>query len=48
MIEAVYANAKAAGASRVHWLTKTDNTHARVLYDQVGENSGFMQYRKIF
>jgi GNAT superfamily N-acetyltransferase len=48
LIEAVYEKAKAAGASRVHWLTQTTNTQARILYDQVADNSGFMQYRKIF
>lgn len=48
LIEAVSADAKAKGASRVYWLTKTDNAQARILYDQVAENSGFMQYRKIF
>ena len=48
LIEAVYEKAKAAGASRVHWLTQTTNAQARILYDQVADNSGFMQYRKIF
>lgn len=48
LIEAVYERAKAAGASRVHWLTQNDNAQARILYDQVADNSGFMQYRKIF
>ncbi|MBI3700603.1 MAG: GNAT family N-acetyltransferase [Afipia sp.] len=48
LIEAVYKRAKAAGASRVHWLTQNDNAQARILYDQVADNSGFMQYRKIF
>ena len=48
LIEAVYDKAKAAGASRVHWLTHTTNAQARILYDQVAENPGFMQYRKIF
>jgi GNAT superfamily N-acetyltransferase len=48
LIEAVYEKAKAAGASRVHWLTQTTNAQARVLYDQVADNSGFMQYRKVF
>ena len=48
LIEAVYTEAKAKGASRVHWLTKTDNAQARILYDQVADNSGFMQYRKVF
>ena len=47
LIEAVYDKAKAAGASRVHWLTQTSNAQARILYDQVAENTGSMQYRKI-
>ena len=47
LIEAVYAKAKEAGASRVHWLTQTSNAQARILYDQVADDSGFMQYRKI-
>jgi GNAT superfamily N-acetyltransferase len=48
LIEAVYAKAKADGCSRVHWLTHTSNAQARILYDQVADNSGFMQYRKVF
>jgi hypothetical protein len=44
----VYEKAKQAGASRVHWLTQASNTQARILYDQVAEASGFMQYRKLF
>jgi GNAT superfamily N-acetyltransferase len=48
LIEAVYGEAKAAGASRVHWLTQTTNTQARILYDRVADDSGFMQYRKVF
>jgi GNAT superfamily N-acetyltransferase len=47
LIEAVYATAKAAGASRVHWLTQFENARAQVLYDDVADRSGFMQYRKI-
>ncbi len=48
LIEAVYAAAKAAGCSRVHWLTQNDNAQARILYDKIADNSGFMQYRKVF
>jgi GNAT superfamily N-acetyltransferase len=48
LIEAVYEKAKAAGASRVYWLTHTTNAQARILYDHVADNPGFMQYRKIF
>jgi GNAT superfamily N-acetyltransferase len=48
LIEAVYERAKAAGASRVYWLTQEDNTAARALYDKVADRPGFIQYRKIF
>ncbi|AVT81403.1 MULTISPECIES: GNAT family N-acetyltransferase [Rhodopseudomonas] len=47
LIEAVYARAKADGCSRVHWLTQTGNATARLLYDRIAEDSGFMQYRKV-
>ena len=48
LIEAVYAKAREAGASRVHWLTHETNAQARILYDQVADRPGFIQYRKIF
>jgi GNAT superfamily N-acetyltransferase len=46
LIEAVYAKAKEAGSTRVYWLTHETNAQARILYDQVAENAGFIQYRK--
>jgi GNAT superfamily N-acetyltransferase len=48
LIEAVYREAAAAGASRVHWLTQEGNATARALYDRLAQRSGFIQYRKIF
>ncbi|MGP9812840.1 GNAT family N-acetyltransferase [Rhodopseudomonas sp. NSM] len=48
LIEAVYDRAKADGCSRVHWLTQTGNATARLLYDRIADDSGFMQYRKVF
>ena len=33
-------------ANRVHWLTHTTNAQARILYDQVADNRGFIQYSK--
>lgn len=48
LIEAVAERAKADGASRIHWLTQPGNTTARALYDQLADDSGFMQYRRIF
>ncbi len=47
LIEAVYDKAREAGASRVYWLTHNSNARARILYDQVAENLGHIQYRKI-
>jgi hypothetical protein len=44
---AFYKSTLAPGASRVHWLTQTSNAQARILYDQVADDSGFMQYRKL-
>ncbi len=48
LIEHVYAEAQAAGASRVHWLTQEDNAQARLLYDRIATRSGFIQYRQLF
>jgi GNAT superfamily N-acetyltransferase len=48
LIAAVEREARAAGASRVYWLTQESNATARALYDQVADRSGFIQYRKIF
>jgi GNAT superfamily N-acetyltransferase len=48
LIAAVEREARKAGASRLHWLTKEDNHSARALYDQMADRSGFIQYRKLF
>lgn len=47
LIEAVYAAARQAGASRVYWLTHETNAEAMVLYNKVADRSGFLQYRKL-
>jgi GNAT superfamily N-acetyltransferase len=47
LIEHVYAQAAAAGASRVHWLTQSTNHTAMHLYDRIASASGFVQYRKL-
>ncbi len=46
MIEHVYAQARATGAARVHWLTQEHNSTAMQLYERIAERSGFVQYRK--
>jgi GNAT superfamily N-acetyltransferase len=48
LIEAVEQEARAAGASRVYWLTHESNAIARALYDKVAERPGFIQYRRVF
>ena len=47
LIQAVYAAAKAAGSTRVYWLTHETNATAMRLYDQVATKSGFQVYRKM-
>jgi GNAT superfamily N-acetyltransferase len=47
LIAAVEREARAAGASRIYWLTQESNAAARALYDKVADRSGFIQYRKI-
>ena len=47
LIEHVYAAARAAGCSRVYWLTHETNQEAMQLYDRIAERSGFVQYRKV-
>ena len=46
LIEAVYELADERGAERVYWLTHETNTTARVLYDKVARNRGFIQYQR--
>ncbi|MGJ5022576.1 N-acetyltransferase family protein [Bradyrhizobium oligotrophicum] len=46
LIEAVYREARQAGAPRVYWQTHETNTTAQALYDKVAERSGFIVYRK--
>ena len=46
LIEAVYTQARLAGAPRVYWQTHETNATARALYDKLAERSGFIVYRK--
>ena len=48
LIEAVYARARKAKASRVYWLTQEGNATARILYDKIADLPGFVIYRKVF
>jgi GNAT superfamily N-acetyltransferase len=48
LIMAVEERARAAGASRLYWLTHETNASAHALYDRLAERSGFIQYRKLF
>ncbi|MGY2061662.1 GNAT family N-acetyltransferase [Nocardia gipuzkoensis] len=44
LITAIESWARANGCARLYWHTHESNTTARRLYDQVGENRGFIQY----
>ncbi|MBT2302135.1 GNAT family N-acetyltransferase [Variovorax paradoxus] len=46
LIEAVYEEAKSAGASRVYWQTHESNAAGRLLYDKVAKHLGFIVYTK--
>jgi len=46
LIEAVYEQARIAGAPRVYWQTHETNQTAQSLYNQVAEKSGFLVYRR--
>ena len=48
LIEAVYAEAEKNHCSRVYWLTQENNEQARMLYDRMADQTGFIQYRKLF
>jgi GNAT superfamily N-acetyltransferase len=48
LIAAVEAAARAAGASRLYWITHETNETAQLLYNKVAERPGFVQYRKKF
>lgn len=37
--------ARAAGATKVYWLTQASNTTARALYGRVAEDTGFVHYQ---
>ncbi|MBW4041988.1 MAG: GNAT family N-acetyltransferase [Acidobacteria bacterium] len=44
LIAHVRAQAEAAGAAKVYWLTQEGNTTARALYDRVASLTDFRQY----
>jgi GNAT superfamily N-acetyltransferase len=44
LIEAVRDWSAEQGCSRLYWHTKQDNHTARLLYDKVAENRGFIHY----
>ncbi|MEM9576739.1 MAG: GNAT family N-acetyltransferase [Pseudomonadota bacterium] len=46
LIEAVYAQADAAGVPSVYWLTQDFNTEARKLYDRIGVKTPFIKYSR--
>lgn len=47
LIEHVFSAARAAGCSKVYWLTHDTNKNAMLLYDRIARRSGFVQYEKM-
>ncbi len=45
LIAAVVDAARAAGSSRVYWITHETNAQAQALYNKVADRPGFIQYR---
>lgn len=46
LISSLYALAAPAGCSRVYWHTHQTNSTAMLLYDRIGERSGFVHYQR--
>ena len=46
LIAGVESEARAAGASRLYWMTHETNETAQRLYNKVADRPGFVQYRK--
>jgi GNAT superfamily N-acetyltransferase len=46
LIEAVCANAKAAGSERVYWQTHETSAAGRMLYDKLANHHGFIVYSR--
>lgn len=44
LITAVAERARVAGANRFYWLTRENNSVARVLYEKVAKHNGFIRY----
>lgn len=44
LIEAVAAHARGRASTRMYWLTQDHNATARLLYDRLAKNSGFIRY----
>ena len=46
LIETVFADADTAGRGSVYWLTQSNNSTARALYDKVAQPTDFMKYSR--
>jgi GNAT superfamily N-acetyltransferase len=46
LIEAVYRVADERGITRVYWHTENTNARAQILYNQIGQLTPFLQFRR--
>lgn len=45
LVEAVHETCRSRGVSSIYWHTHESNTTARLLYDKLATNTGFLVYR---
>ncbi len=45
LVEAVHETCRTRGVSSIYWHTHESNTTARLLYDKLATNTGFLVYR---
>ncbi len=46
LVNEIYRRADTAGTPNVYWLTAADNLDARILYDQIAADTGFIKYQR--
>ncbi len=46
LLDAIYCEADARGATRTYWVTEAGNTTARRLYDRMAKLQAYVQYRR--
>lgn len=45
-MNATYGEAYRRGAEKIYWQAQADNRHARALYEQIAEYTGYVVYAR--